>query len=185
MSITDTVQSQRPSEALTLREKLGLGARVALLVALGVFVAMAVTAESSPLTLGQAAPHAHLVSYDGKSWGLEQFEGRPMLLSFWAPWCAPCMAEMPMLVDFAHEHREDVVVVGAVVNARPEHVFEAIHRFEIPFPVAAADPGTIARYHADAVPLTYLLDAQHRVVWSARGMTSHDQLSQAVRALHP
>jgi cytochrome c biogenesis protein CcmG/thiol:disulfide interchange protein DsbE len=185
MSITASVPRQRTSEPLTTREKLGLAARGALLLALAVFVAMAVQAESSPLALGEKAPPAHFVSYDGKGWGLEQFEGRPMLLSFWAPWCAPCMAEMPMLVDFAHEHREDVVVVGAVVNAEPKRVFEAIRRFEIPFPVAAADPGTIGRYHADAVPLTYLLDAEHRVVWSARGMTSHAQLSQAVRALRP
>jgi thiol-disulfide isomerase/thioredoxin len=66
---------------------------------------------------------------------LAQHRGRGVLLNFWAIWCAPCVAELPELVETAHEFRErggDVVLVSydlMLPNQEREAVREKVARF--------------------------------------------------------
>jgi len=159
----------------------GLVARGALLIGLTLFVAMAFQQNEEPLELGMKAPHAHLQAYDGRTWELDRFENRPILLNFWATWCGPCIAEMPTLVSISERYASDVVVIGAAVSSPADDVVAAVVRFGIRYPVAAADQATIDRYKAAAIPLTYLLDAEHRVVWSAKGAVSEEALERAIQ----
>ena len=182
-STSPTQKRPQGREHLSVRERVSLVARGALLLALVMSVAMAFTEHEEPLALGKKAPHAHLTSFDGRSWDIDRFEGKPVLLNFWATWCGPCLAELPTLVSTAEKHSDELIVVGAAITSPPEEVVAMIRQFGIRFPVAAPDSGTVERYRANAVPLTYLLDADHRVVWSARGAVGERQLEAAIADL--
>jgi thiol-disulfide isomerase/thioredoxin len=91
--------------------------------------------------------------------------GRPLLLNFWATWCAPCVTEMPMLSRFAAEH-PDWHVVGVAVDQEA-----AVRRFVsergIAYPIALADTGglDLARSLGNAaggLPFTVAFDANGR-----------------------
>jgi thiol-disulfide isomerase/thioredoxin len=63
----------------------------------------------------------------GSELALATFRGRPLVLNFWATWCAPCVEEMPLLDRFAGEHRSaGWQVVGlALDEAEPVRKFLA------------------------------------------------------------
>jgi peroxiredoxin len=70
---------------------------------------------------GTAAPALRLPALDGGTLELARYRGRPVLVNFWATWCAPCVREFPLLRRSMEEHRADgLVVLGVLVNDSPE-----------------------------------------------------------------
>jgi len=83
------------------------------------------------------APDFELADGAGKKWSLHSLRGRPVLVSFWATWCPPCVQEMLSLDALARRLGDRATVLAVSVDEN----WEAIHKF---FP-----KGT---------PLTVLLD---------------------------
>ncbi len=83
----------------------------------------------SPL-VGRPAPNASATTIDGETVVFSDFEGRNVLLVFWASWCGPCTAEIPDLKAVADEYRdrEDFVIVGVNldddIDAARTHIAE-------------------------------------------------------------
>ena len=73
----------------------------------------------------------------GAETALAAFRGRPLMLNFWATWCAPCVTEMPLLAAFARQH-PGWQVVGVAVD-REEPVRRFVTERHIPFPILLAD----------------------------------------------
>ena len=67
-----------------------------------------------------AAPKLDLTTLDGRRLDLAAYRGRPVLLNFWATWCAPCVREFPLLRRTLEQHSSDgLVVLGVLVNDNP------------------------------------------------------------------
>lgn len=78
------------------------------------------------------APALALTGIDEKPWDLASLKGRPVLLNFWATWCAPCRAEMPTLERLAAAQAPDGLVVLTVNYKEPP---ETIRRFTDALPM--------------------------------------------------
>jgi cytochrome c biogenesis protein CcmG, thiol:disulfide interchange protein DsbE len=66
---------------------------------------------------GTVAPTLRLPGLDGGMVDLASYRGRPVLVNFWATWCAPCVREFPLLRRTLDQHRGDrLVVLGVLVN---------------------------------------------------------------------
>ena len=75
---------------------------------------------------------------EGGELALAELRGRPLLLNFWATWCAPCLEEMPLLDRFAQEHRAaGWQVVGLALDGA-EPVREFLARMPVGFPIGLA-----------------------------------------------
>lgn len=75
------------------------------------------------VTVGAAAPDFTLLDLDGNEVSLSDFVGQPVIVNFWAEWCAPCRSEMPEFQRaFEAHHEEDGLVILAVNQADPENV---------------------------------------------------------------
>ena len=75
---------------------------------------------------------------DGRGLAMAQFRGRPLLLNFWASWCAPCVQELPLINQFYQTHRTSgwQVLGLAVDHVAPVRAF--LQRVPLDFPVAIA-----------------------------------------------
>ncbi len=77
-------------------------------------------------------------SPDGKSVALQSFQGRPLLMNFWATWCPPCVEELPLINQFFRENRANgwQVLALAVDKTAPVQTF--LQHMPLDFPVAMA-----------------------------------------------
>jgi thiol-disulfide isomerase/thioredoxin/protocatechuate 3,4-dioxygenase beta subunit len=99
---------------------------------------------------------------------LESLRGKIVLLDFWATWCGPCVAELP-LVQAAHGifTGQGVVVIGLHHNSVPPPEVEAFVRqkkFTFPIGLDTAAGETIGRYRVTGLPTTLLIDRAGRIV---------------------
>jgi thiol-disulfide isomerase/thioredoxin len=113
-------------------------------------------------------PNISLADADGTRHSLSEWKGRPLLINFWATWCAPCRREIPLLQTLRREHAADgIEVVGIAVDFR-DAVQHYAREMGIDYPVLVGEQDgleAIASFGMDTVfPFTVFADAQGRIV---------------------
>lgn len=99
---------------------------------------------------------------DGSEMSLADYEGKHIVLNFWATWCAPCRAEMPLLADLATRFDTDdveVVTVATGRNPRPaiERFFAEIEVDNLPLHTDARQ-GFARSLGVLGLPVTLIID---------------------------
>jgi peroxiredoxin len=162
--------------------RLGIGALVlALLLGCGV-VAGALGGAS---TTGERAPNFELTTLQGQRLALTDLAGKPVVLNFWASWCAPCRAEMPVFEKTyrAYEDR-GVVFVGAAVEDDVMSASEFARHLGITYPLGLDEGGTIARdYRLLGLPGTMFISRDGTLMRRWSGVLDKRQLSQFVEEI--
>ena len=91
------------------------------------------------------APDVELVLFDGKKTSLRELRGRPVLVSFWATTCSPCVEELPELIRLYQEWQRlgfELIAVAMPYDP-PTRVLEFVQRHGVPYPVALDIDGKI------------------------------------------
>jgi thiol-disulfide isomerase/thioredoxin len=82
---------------------------------------------------------AKLDSSDGKVVALETWRGKPLIVNFWARWCAPCRVEIPELVKTQDKYRKrGLVVIGIGLEDKAESVRDFMKAYEMSYTVLLA-----------------------------------------------
>jgi thiol-disulfide isomerase/thioredoxin len=121
---------------------------------------------------GTAAPEVTIEDGEGRPFRLSAFRGRPVLVNFWATWCAPCIAEMPSLDALAMRETGGlaVVAVSEDLDGRQKVTdFFAEHEFQRLEPYLDGENRLMAALGLDTLPTTILFDAEGREVWRMTG----------------
>ncbi len=82
-------------------------------------------------------PDLEFRDLDGKAHRLSEWDGKLLLLNFWATWCTPCLKEIPLLVEAQREHGARGLQIVGVAMDEVEPVRRFIERLRMNYPVMA------------------------------------------------
>jgi cytochrome c biogenesis protein CcmG/thiol:disulfide interchange protein DsbE len=141
-------------------------------------------AHASPL-VGKPAPAFTLRSLDGKRVTLQSLRGRPVVLNFWASWCASCKAEHGYLLDAERTYSPlGVAVVGVLYQDTAGDARAFLRQYGADWPSLADPDGTTAvRYGVGMVPETYFIDRRGVVRYKEPGPVWPALLNQQIQKL--
>jgi len=122
---------------------------------------------------------------DGRTISSAALRGKVTVINFWATWCGPCRAEIPDLVALQEKYKDTLQVIGISQDEAPPEVvkrFAADHKINYPVVMMTAEleklfPGVVA------LPTSYVLDRDARIVQKHVGMLRSETTEAEVRVL--
>jgi peroxiredoxin len=137
-----------------------------------------------PAARRRPAPALRVTAFDGRTVTLDDFRGRPLVVSFFESWCPICRAEQPDLSQVARELAGRVGFVGVSNHDTVAAGRAYQRRFGVPYPLANDPSGrTWARWRVPYQPVTVLVDTQGRIAERFDGGTTAGTLRTALAYL--
>jgi thiol-disulfide isomerase/thioredoxin len=147
-----------------------------------------------------ASPQAHVVRFashpqpmpaflvtdlDGNPVSTAAWKGKVVFINFWATWCPPCRAEIPVLIDLANRYKDRLQIVGVSVDeGDPAEVKQFAKQAGINYPIVMADRTIVAEYGGvAALPTLFVVNPDGNVVQKHEGLYSNALYEAEVRLL--
>ena len=120
----------------------------------------------------QTAPQFVLESPQGGVVKLSDYEGKIVILDFWATWCAPCRKAIPDLIELRTEYPEDkfeIIGISLDTDTR-DMVASFVEQQNINYPIVYGDMNIAQEYGGiQSIPTSFVLDKQGRIYSSYVG----------------
>ena len=131
-------------------------------------------------------PDVRVPDLTGRSRSLSEFRGLPLVVNFWATWCAPCRREMPLLQSLWQQHPANLQIVGIAIDSR-DAVQQYLHVTPVGYPILAdTDQGSaaISALGIDPVlPISVFADPHGRIVTVKLGELHRDEADAILSAV--
>jgi thiol-disulfide isomerase/thioredoxin len=115
--------------------------------------------STTGLEIGRPAPEFELPDLSGRAVSLAQYQGKIVLIDFWATWCGPCRLSMPVLEDLQQEFSSELVLLAVNLQEPLEEVRHYVERQRIRSRVLLDEEGRVgATYGSDSIPMQVLID---------------------------
>ena len=114
-----------------------------------------------PTRIGAEAPDFVVQDAERKV-ALHDFKGNVVVLNFWATWCAPCVEEMPSLIQMSQRVKPNgVTVLGVSIDVDKSAYDSFLKQYGVPFTtVRDPDQKSPALYGTTGWPETFIVDRQ-------------------------
>lgn len=116
------------------------------------------------------APALHWTASDGSPMRLEQLQGRPLLIYFWASWCPVCRLEQAAIDTLMRNHQALAI---AMQSGSEAEVGDWLAKEGLNWPLVADSDGSQARrWGVKGVPTFFILNTKGEILFVSRGLTS-------------
>ncbi len=121
------------------------------------------------------------LQHRGQQVSLAQYAGKPLIIEFCASWAPTCRRETELLGHFYHRYRGKVNVVGVDTGESRHGAQQLARQAKTSYPVAMDQAQSVAdRYGVLGVPVTYFLNARHRIALTEFGTLNWLRLREGV-----
>ncbi|GAB4286924.1 MAG: thiol-disulfide oxidoreductase ResA [Ignavibacteriaceae bacterium] len=140
------------------------------------------TAQEDNSTIGKSAPDFKLKNIEGSYVQLSSELGDgPVLLSFWATWCKPCVEELAEFSGIYNQYRDKGFKMFAISTDNEKTVAKVksfVRSRGYNFPVLLDTNSEVARmYYARAIPFSVLINKEGKIIYSHLGYMKGDELN--------
>jgi peroxiredoxin len=115
---------------------------------------------------GRNAPVFTLNDLKGNTFRLSDYNGKVILLNFWATWCPPCREEIKSLERLYQKYKDNDLIIFAIsLDRTPEKAKRFIKELAPSFPVLYDYNAMVSKkYNVFSIPTTFLIDKKGRIV---------------------
>lgn len=131
------------------------------------------------------APSVAVTTINGEQLHTSAWNGKVVLVNFWATTCAVCIREMPRLAELFEKYQSQGyrTVAVAMPYDPPERVLDYLKRYPLPFDVALDSDGAILRAFGDVpgTPTSFLVDARGNIIRKYLGEPDFADLEERIQ----
>jgi peroxiredoxin len=142
------------------------------------------TAGQVPIApeIGALAPPFTKMTLDGRTIALDEMRGSPVIINFWATWCAPCLIEMPELQAVYEKYRAKGLHLLAVnLGESPDVTRKWVQSLALTFDVVLDESQTVANlYYLRGQPSTYVVSPEGVITEIFFGPIERSRLESAI-----
>jgi len=145
-------------------------------------------AAPAPAGPAQALFAQTLPDAAGKQQALAQWRGKALLVNFWAPWCAPCVQEMPELSALQQEYAgKSLQIIGVGIDS-PSNIAQFAAKLNVAYPLYVAGMGgtdlmRLFDNNAGSLPYTVLIGADGQIKKTYLGRLKFEQLRADLKSM--
>jgi len=138
--------------------------------------------------IGLTRPEFALLDLEGNVRNIKDWDGRIVLLNFWATWCPPCLREIPDFIEVQEElGNHDFQIIGIAVDNEVD-VRDFVQEKSVNYPVMAAEMEAIElsqRYgnSIGGLPFSAIIDKNGKITHTITGELSKDRLKSILEQL--
>jgi cytochrome c biogenesis protein CcmG, thiol:disulfide interchange protein DsbE len=141
--------------------------------------------DFTPLHAGSVAPDfSENDIFGNHTIALKDYQGKVVVLNFWATWCPPCRAEIPALEALQNKYKSDLVVIGVSVFCSNTATETFYRDYRINYPVIYGYYQLMGKYSKVAsVPTTFLIDSEGKVAARIIGSRTEAEYEHLLKPL--
>jgi len=135
--------------------------------------------------IGSKAPDFELTDLTGKKVRLSDFQGKVVILDFWATWCGPCRMEIPNFVKLQEKYRDKgLAIVGLTVSSQEPEVRSLAQKMGINYSILFDADNLTDRYGGVVgIPTTFVVDRQGHITQKFIGVMEPRTFEEAIQPL--
>jgi thiol-disulfide isomerase/thioredoxin len=138
-------------------------------------------AESKPAVLTEFS----LDDLSGKTHNIKEWQGKVIVINFWATWCPPCLKEMPMFVDMQNQYDSQGLQFIGIALDEAEPVKEFVAAKKINYPILLGGEQGVKIAHdlgniVNTVPFTVVINRKGEIVDTQMGEVKGDELKDLI-----
>lgn len=129
----------------------------------------------------EAVLKASLPDLDGKAQAISQWQGKVLVVNFWASWCPPCRAEMPGFVDLQGKYRDRGLVFVGIALDSPDKAGAFAQSIGVNYPVLVDQDSSVL--NLSGLPYTAVFDRKGGLVATHAGAWPEAEIDGIVSKL--